>query len=220
VARRHQRDRLLERAGTGIDAGEVREAPVILRVLVVPERLQRIEVLVCHAAALREVGTDGTELRLQVAGADAEHHPTARQHVEGRHLLGEHEGIALREDQDPRRQPDPCGVGGRPREGQQRVERRVLRLHGRRGHLRVRQHDVLARPHGVEPGGLGRTGRRHQVVGPAHRPHVHVDESEQHGQHTATPPDRTGAGLSARVRSRARRSSTGQPPPRSAAAGP
>ena len=53
VARRHQRDRPLQRAGAGIDSGEVGEAVAVLGVLVISQRLHRIEVLVGRRAALR-----------------------------------------------------------------------------------------------------------------------------------------------------------------------
>ena len=88
----------------------------------------------------------------------------------------------------PGRQPDRRGVGGRPRQREQRVERRILRRHRRRRHLRIGQHDVLARPHRIEPRRLGRLRRRDEPVGPAHRTHVDVDEPEPHARHSATGP--------------------------------
>ncbi len=127
VAADDDRDRALHGAGMGVDAGEVGEAAVELGSLVVPEAGHGVEELVRHGAALGEVGADGAELGLEVADADAEREAPTGEHVQRRQLLGQHDRVALREDHDPGRQPDPRRRRGGERERQERVERRVLR---------------------------------------------------------------------------------------------
>jgi hypothetical protein len=68
----------LERAGMGVDPGEVHEVPVELGVARRTERAHRLEVLVGHGAARREIGAERPELRVEVARADPEHDSTAR----------------------------------------------------------------------------------------------------------------------------------------------
>src|SRR5262249_58951668 len=95
VASDDERDRVLEGTGVGVDVVEVDEATVVFGVLVVPQRVHRIEVFVGHRAALGEVGAEGAELRLEVAGSDAEHDATARQDVGGSDLLGDNGGVGV-----------------------------------------------------------------------------------------------------------------------------
>ncbi len=71
---------------------------------------------------------------------------------------------------------------GGPRQREQRVERRILRSHRRRRHLRVGQHDVLARPHRLEAGRLRRAAASASASGRL-RPHVDAEQSEPHGDH-------------------------------------
>ncbi len=123
------RDRLLDRSRICVDSGEVDEAAVKFRMVVVPEVLHRVEILVGDRAAILEVGADRAELGLEIAHTDAEHRPAVAQHVEGRELLREHDRVALREDHDAGRELDRRGVGRGPREREQRIERRVLRCH-------------------------------------------------------------------------------------------
>ena len=75
--------------------------------------------------------------------------------VEARELLGEHQRIALRQHDDPGREADARGPRGQEGKRDERVEDRVERLHRRRGHARVRHHDVLAGPDRVVPELLG-----------------------------------------------------------------
>ena len=123
------RDRPLHRAGVGVDAGEVDVGAVVLGPVLVPEGLHGLDELVGDGAAIGEVGPDGPELRLQVADADAEREAPAAEHVQGRDLLGEHDGVALRHDHDPGRQPDPLGHRGGIRQPDERVDGRVLGRH-------------------------------------------------------------------------------------------
>ena len=78
-----------------VDAGEVDEAAVMLRGSVVPEPLERIEVLVGEWTTVLVTNTDRGDLAL-ISGADAEAQSTVRQHVERRCLLREHDGIVVR----------------------------------------------------------------------------------------------------------------------------
>ena len=54
-----------------------------------------------RAPPLRERAADGEHLRLEVAGADPEDHPASAQRVEAGDLLGQHDRVALGEDDDP-----------------------------------------------------------------------------------------------------------------------
>jgi hypothetical protein len=58
----HDRQWSLHRSRVRVDAGEVCEVAVELRVLVVPEVIHRVEELVGDRAAVLEVGADGAEL--------------------------------------------------------------------------------------------------------------------------------------------------------------
>src|SRR4029450_3997489 len=76
-------DRLLDRPRVGVDAGEVHEAAVVGGLVVVPEGGDGVEVLVGDRSSGGEVGPEGPELRLQVAGADPEHDAAAGEDVGG-----------------------------------------------------------------------------------------------------------------------------------------
>src|SRR5439155_15690542 len=58
--------------------------------------------------AIREVRREEVHLLSQPAGTDTEEEPTARQPVEGRHLMGGEERIALGHETDPRTDPEPA----------------------------------------------------------------------------------------------------------------
>ena len=64
---------------------------------------------------------------------------------------------------------------------QERVEDRVRRLHRRRRHVGVREHDVLARPHRVEAEFVGQPGQAHRVGGSEGGRRVQTKDSELHG---------------------------------------
>ena len=73
-------------------------------------------------------------------------------------LLGQHHRVALGQDDDSGPQLHRRRVGGEEAQGDQRVQDRMVRLH-RRGRLpRVRENDVLAGPHRLEPDALGQAG--------------------------------------------------------------
>ena len=95
-------DRTLRGSRVRVDAGEVDEAPVMLRCGVIPEALERIEVLVGEWTAVLVTNTDRGELALLISGADAEPQPSVRQHIERRCLLCEHDRIVVRQHDDAR----------------------------------------------------------------------------------------------------------------------
>ena len=68
----HQRNGPLERTRVGIDAAEIGEAAMKIRMVVIPEVIDGQEVLVSRRSSLLIVGADGAELRLQIADADPE----------------------------------------------------------------------------------------------------------------------------------------------------
>jgi len=112
-----------------VDAGEIGEASVELRVFVEPEVMHRIEVLVGDRAAMFEVGTDRAELRLEVSNPDSQYQAAVAEYVETRNLFREYHGVPLRQDHDAGCDPQCGRVRGCPRERDERVERRILRSH-------------------------------------------------------------------------------------------
>ena len=82
--------------------------------LVVPEAIHRVEVLVGRPRPVLEVGADRTELGLEVPDTDTERDPPVAQHVEARDLLRQHDRIALREDDDARREANASTCARRP----------------------------------------------------------------------------------------------------------
>ena len=79
-----------------LHAREGDEAPLVGGLRLAPDGAHGREVFVGDGAAVLERRAEGSELRLEIADADAEGQPAARQHVETRQLLGEHERVALR----------------------------------------------------------------------------------------------------------------------------
>jgi hypothetical protein len=157
------RQRALDRARVGVDALEVDVLAVERGRLVLPEAAHGGQVLVraCPAALHRDA--DRGHLGLEVGDPDAEDQPPAGEDVEAGDLLGQHQRVALRQDDHAGAEQDALGVRGDVRERHERVEHRLLGLHRRRIGTRARQHHVLAGPEGVvaEPlGQLGHLGRR------------------------------------------------------------
>ena len=65
-----------------------------------PERPNHPEVLVADVASVLELGVERAELALQPTGRGAEDEAPARQRVHGSKLFGEHDGVAVRKDDD------------------------------------------------------------------------------------------------------------------------
>ena len=72
-----------------------------------PDASHHVDRLVGELVALVEVDAERGELRLQVAGRDAEDHPSAREHVEAQHRLRGEQRIAVGEHEDVRLHADP-----------------------------------------------------------------------------------------------------------------
>ena len=86
--------------------------------------------------------------------------PAVAQHVERGGLLGQHQRVALGEDDDAGAEQHPLGGGGHEGEVHQRVEDGIGGLHRCRGHVGIGQHDVLAGPDRVEASSSARRARR------------------------------------------------------------
>ncbi len=82
----------------------------------------RCDRLVGPVVAVVEGRADRLELRLEVAGSDAEDDPPAAQHVEGRDALRHEEWIPVGDDQQVGVQPDGPSRRGGHREHHQRIE--------------------------------------------------------------------------------------------------
>src|SRR5262245_18016111 len=95
-----------------LNAREGDEPPSMLGPSLGPDRADRGEIFVGDRAARPERNAQRAELRLEIAYPHAEYEPSAREHVEGGELLGQHQRIALRQDDDPGAEPDASGVGG------------------------------------------------------------------------------------------------------------
>ena len=114
VATDVDRDVGLGGAGSGVGVGEPRELAVGRGRALGPERPQRGDVVVEALAPLGEGDAEGVELLLEPPDADAELDPAAGEPVEGGDLLGDHDRVALREDQDAGAESDRATCG-RPR---------------------------------------------------------------------------------------------------------
>ena len=86
------------------------------------QRQRGVEHLVGPPAALGLVHPASFELRAVPARADAEDEAVTREQVERRDLLGQNSGLAQRQDQDRRAEPDAFGYRGDMRQGHQRIE--------------------------------------------------------------------------------------------------
>src|SRR5436309_10457941 len=181
-----------------LDPAKREEPTVILRLVLRPDREHRLEVLDRALPLVSERDAERVELGLQEPDPEAEDEAPAGDDVDARELLRQHQWIALRQDDDPGTELQALGVRRDERERDGRIEKRAFRVevlseaaprlvadaarHGRGRHLRVRvrQDDVLARPDGLESGGLRRlcdADRRHGV---AARSHVDGEKAELH----------------------------------------
>src|SRR5262249_30400172 len=92
--------RLLHRLRVRLELLPAVELAMERRRLVLPERADRAHRLSGAGAPLRERDAEGLELLFEPADADAEDHPPVREHVQRRHLLGDVQRVALRQDQN------------------------------------------------------------------------------------------------------------------------
>jgi len=156
-----------------------------------PQGAHRLDVVVVATPAVGERHADRIELLLQPADPDPEDHATATQVVDRRDLLRGDQGVALRDDEDARRELDPLGHRGHVGQPDERV--RQVELLGAAGHLArpvvrvlrlvaARHDDVLDGPERLEPGALG---DRRQLASPRCRrahPGVGEHQAELHGR--------------------------------------
>ena len=96
--------------GYELSSREVRELARERGARLAPEPAHHVDVLVGARAAPLERDAERVELLAQPADADAEVDPAARQAVERRDLLREHERVALRKDQDAGRRAGSSSV--------------------------------------------------------------------------------------------------------------
>ena len=100
------RPRPLHRLGMGLDVLEGHEAPAVGGPLLAPDRPHRGQVFVGHRAPRLERNAERPELGLEVSDAHAENQAAAGEDVERRELLGQDQRVALRDDDDARREPN------------------------------------------------------------------------------------------------------------------
>ena len=163
-----------------------------------PHPPHHLDALVEQLVALVELHAQRAELRAQVAGRDAEDHPTVRERVERRHALRREERVAVRGDVHVGLQPQRRRRRGRERQPDERLERVVTtafeplvvgggmvrhvdgveaRRFGRRGHLPdrragdelVRLIDVIDREPHAESHGRTLPSRPPTAPGGPHR---------------------------------------------------
>src|SRR5215469_15024330 len=77
-----------------------------------PQLLHDLDLLLGAATAIVKVLVEPGKLDLVPADPDAEPEPTAAQHIEAGSLLGDENGLALRQDQHPGREAELRGAAG------------------------------------------------------------------------------------------------------------
>jgi hypothetical protein len=119
-----------------------------------PERLDGCQELVRALAAIGERGAQRLELLLDVTGADADDQPAVGQHVDRRQLLGQQDGVPLREDGHAAGQSHPAGHACEVRQRRDQFQPRFIGgIRGISG-----QRDVIADPERLETDLLGPLG--------------------------------------------------------------
>ena len=125
-----------------------------------------VDGLVGEAAALGEGDAEDVELGLDVAGADAEDDPAARELVEGGERLGRHQRVAVGGDVDVAQQPGAASVmpASQPSVATVSYQTVLMRLGPVGG-----DGDVVAHGDVDEAGLVGRPGDRRELVAPGGR---------------------------------------------------
>jgi hypothetical protein len=116
-----------------------------------PKRPHGVEVFVGAPASFGQFHSDRSHLGFEVAPSDAKQEPTFAEHIKARSLLGQDDGVALGQDEDPGSEFDPLGCRRYIGQLDQRVEYRVRRLHRRVRHARAGQHHMIADHHDPYP---------------------------------------------------------------------
>ena len=86
-----------------------------------PQPLHHLHLLLGAAAAIVEILVEPGELDLVPADPDAEPEPAAAQHIERSRLLGDENGLALRQDQHAGRKSELVRASGEIPEQHERV---------------------------------------------------------------------------------------------------
>ena len=105
-----------------LDAREVRELALEGGLLLRPQSSDDFDVLRHARAAFGERNSERIELALDITYADAEEQPTLREHVDACEFFGEHDGLALREQDDAGTELDLFGLGRKEGKRRDRVE--------------------------------------------------------------------------------------------------
>ena len=150
---------------------------------------------ICSVSSSRSnrsaVGGNGTPRprcsRSYHAAPMPEHRPAAREHVEGRHRLGQQARVAVRRAGHQRAQPDALGEGGEVAERRVALEHRLGRA-AEVLHLEPVVHDGEHRDAALvgDPRGLRQPGD--ELVGPSGVAEVRVVDAESHGATVAPRP--------------------------------
>ena len=114
--------RLLHRLGPGPRRPEVDELAVVLGLVVGPDGLHGRQVLADHVVAAGPVDAVVLGLGAVPAEPDAERDPSAREMVEGGHLLGQQDRLVLGGEENAGAESDARGDGGGGGERDQWVE--------------------------------------------------------------------------------------------------
>ena len=108
--------------GFAVCPSAVNVDPLVGEVVVAPDALNDLDRLVEERVALCEIDAERLVLTAQVAGGDGQDEPSPREGVQGGGGLGDHEGIAIGQDQDVRNEAQPIGDRGAKGECGKRVE--------------------------------------------------------------------------------------------------
>ncbi len=145
---------MLAGPGMGVDPAERDEPAPISRPVHRPQRPQRTDVILHPRAAAGHRHPGRGELCGDVASREPGDQPPVRHHIQAGKLLGEDHRVAQRQHDDPAGHLDSSGVGGHQRQSHDRVEERQRGRHREAGRRGIGQHDMLAGPHRLKPGGL------------------------------------------------------------------
>jgi hypothetical protein len=147
---------------------------------VAPDRPHHCQVLIAARPVVPELDPQRAKLGFQVADAKSENQPSAGQHVQTGQLLGQHERVALRQDDHPRAEPQAATDRGGERECHDGIQDGLGRVHGRRRHAWIRQHYVLPNPDRLEACRLGLLHGPNQHLGVQTRALIDVEQRELH----------------------------------------
>src|SRR5579859_2761332 len=171
VATDDDRHRFRDRLRIAADMIEFHELAREAGTVAGPQCAHGRDILVGALAATLEGNAERLELLLQPAYADAELDPAAAEIVERGDLLGQHQRVALRQDNHGRHEAQPRGCSGDPCQPDQRIGQfrrwtawqSAARRIGIDALVVVGKHDVLDSEHRIETGPLRQA---HQTARP------------------------------------------------------